>query len=123
MGRVALLGLIELQRSDPKRSAHPIPFAYGSRPHFSIIIGERQPTYATVIPRAVPAKAHSQRVTHALPWAVSQNLDLFQGHHAFRHHAIERRQECVDLVLTVDNFYHQRQVLRQTQNLGRMNEA
>ena len=63
MGRVALLGLIELQRSDPKRSAHPIPFAYGSRPHFSIIIGERQPTYATVIPRAVPAKAHSQRVS------------------------------------------------------------
>jgi len=44
--------------------------------------------------------------------SVLENLNLFYGDQTARHHAVEHWQECVDLVLRIDNLYHDRQILR-----------
>ena len=55
--------------------------------------------------------------------AVLQHLDLFQGHESAGHHRIENRQEVFDFRFGVDDFDDQRQILRQPQDLGRMQPA
>jgi hypothetical protein len=45
-----------------------------------------------------------------------QDLHLLQGDQPARHHAIQDGQECVDVVLAVDNLDQQRQVFREPQD-------
>src|SRR5882724_12649990 len=54
--------------------------------------------------------------TLRLVLAVLQDLHALNGHEAARHHAVEHRQEGVDLVLGIDDLDHHRQLLRQPQD-------
>src|SRR5215472_264411 len=59
----------------------------------------------------------------SLRLAVLQHLHLFQRDEAARNHAVEHRQEGVDLLLRVDDLDHDRQVLRQAQDFGGVDVA
>jgi hypothetical protein len=52
-----------------------------------------------------------------------KNFRSLHGDETARHHAIEYRQESVDLFLRVDDFNHDRQILREAQDLRCMNAA
>src|SRR6185437_4974706 len=54
---------------------------------------------------------------------VLQDLNLFHGDQPAGHHAVEHRQERVDLLLTVDDLDHERQILRQAQDLAGVKPA
>src|ERR1700680_2149416 len=55
--------------------------------------------------------------------SILKNFRPLHGDEAARHHAIEYRQEGVDLFLRVDDLNHDRQILREAQDLRRMNTA
>lgn len=52
-----------------------------------------------------------------------KDLNLFYGHEAARHHAVQYRKEGVDFFLRIDDLDHHRQILGKAQDLGRMNVA
>jgi hypothetical protein len=54
---------------------------------------------------------------------VRDDLHLFDGHHAPGHHLVEDGQESVNLLQRVHDLHHDRKVLRQAQNLGRVDAA
>src|SRR5438874_8347047 len=54
---------------------------------------------------------------------ILQDLYLLQGDQAARHHAIQDGQECIDVVLAVDDLDQQRQVFREPQDFGRVEAA
>src|SRR5882724_772481 len=55
--------------------------------------------------------------------AVLQHLHLLQRDQAAAHHAVEDRQELVDLLLALDDLDDDRQVFRQSQDLRRVQPA
>src|SRR5579863_4239867 len=55
--------------------------------------------------------------------AVAQHLHLLEGDETARHHLLEHRHERLDVVLAVDDLDHDRQILRQAQDLGGMQAA
>src|SRR5947209_19358194 len=55
--------------------------------------------------------------------AILKNLDLLDSYQAARHHRVKDRQEAIDFFPPVDDFDDHRQILRQAENLGRMNMA
>src|SRR6516165_1217024 len=71
--------------------------------------------------RAAPSDALLR--SGSLRLAVLQHLNLFQRDEAARDHAVEHRQEGVDLLLRVDDLDHDRQVLRQAQDFGGVDVA
>src|SRR5579871_2374888 len=56
-------------------------------------------------------------------FAVLEDLHLLERDQAARHHPIEHRQERIDLLLRVDDLDHDRQVLGEAQDLGRVDVA
>src|SRR5579883_844302 len=54
---------------------------------------------------------------------VVEHLDLLDRDQSTRHHGVEERQECIDLLLGIDDLDHDRQILRQAQDLGGVNAA
>src|ERR1700675_1967777 len=55
--------------------------------------------------------------------SILKNFRSLHGDETARHHAIEYRQESVDLFLRVDDLNHDRQILREAQDLRCMNTA
>jgi hypothetical protein len=52
---------------------------------------------------------------------VLQDLNLFDGDQTARHHFVKQRQKGINLVLAIHDLHDHRKVLRQAQNLGRVN--
>src|ERR1700738_3233165 len=59
----------------------------------------------------------------SLPSSILKNLGSLYGNEPARHHAVKHRQESVNLFLRVDDLYHDRQILREAQELRSVNTA
>src|SRR5262245_21889411 len=65
-------------------------------------------------------------VSDPLLWAIGpvlDDLDLFKRHESFGHHLVNLRQQLVDFLLRIDNFYDDRQILGKAKDLRGMQTA